>query len=94
MPVKAKKADPHAPRREKDGSVTFFLYVASCSPDAVQYKPYQTTLIPVGTLLVSVNVPAAEVVAITDTAVHLTAKGWFLATRQIAMGSVSAFAAK
>lgn len=94
MPTKAKSKNPYAPRREKDGSVTLFLYVASCSPDAVQYKPYQTTLVPIGTVLVAVNVPAKEVIGIENDTVHLTAYGWFLAAKQISAGSVQANAAK
>lgn len=88
MPTKAK--NPYAPRREKDGSVTLFLQVLHCSPDAVQYKPYQTTLQPVGTVYVSVKIPAKEVIGIENETVHLTAQGWFLASKQVAQGSIQA----
>lgn len=88
MPAKAK--NPYAPRKEKDGSVSLFMQVTSCSPDAVQYKPYQTTLTPVGIVYVAVNVPANEVIGIDKDTVHLTAKGWFLAVKQIASGSLQA----
>lgn len=90
MPAKAKVANPYLPRKEKDGSVTMFLQVTSCSPDAVQYKPYQTTLTPIGVVYVSVNVPAKEVIGIDKDAVHLTATGWFLACKQVAQGSIVA----
>lgn len=90
----APKKNPYAPRREKDGSVTLFLQVSHCSPDAVQYKPYQTTLTPVGVVMVAVNVPAQEVIGIENETVHLTAKGWFLASKQVAVGSIQASAAK
>lgn len=89
MPAKTAKKS-YAPKQEKDGSVTLFLTVQSCSPDGVQYKPYQTTFVPIGTVLVAVNIPAKEVIGIEGETVHLTALGWYLATKQIAAGSVQA----
>ena len=88
----AKKApkNPYAPRLEKDGSVTLFLQVTHCSPDAVQYKPYQTTMVPVGMIYVAANVPAKEVIGIENETVHLTPQGWYLAAKQIAVGSIQA----
>lgn len=77
-----------APIINKDGSVVLYLEVVGCSPDGVQYKPYQTSLVPTVKVYLPVTIKAAFVLSTNP--LILTPQGWYTAAKSLATASVLA----
>lgn len=90
MPAKKKTPLTLAPVTNKDGSVTVYFQVTSCTPDSVQYKPYSTLFAPVSPMFVPVTVRPEHVLVQTETYVVLSPQGWFMVARTLATAAVLA----
>lgn len=86
MPKKASVAP--APVINKDRSVILYMEVVGCSPDGVQYKPYQTSMVPTVKVYVPVTIKAAYVLS-TDPLI-ITPQGWYTAAKSLATASALA----
>ena len=90
MPKKVSAAPTH--KVNKDGSVTLYLLIESCTPDGVQYKPYSTHLVPTEPIFTLVTIEKAYVLSLDP--IVLSAEGWYVVARKLATASVIAAGAQ